>query len=156
MNLDPKTRVQIALLALSAVGFVGIIKHEGYEPVARPPVAGDVCTNGFGTTEGVKCGEATTPVKAVERALRDVGKFESAIRQCVTVPLSQGEYDAAVSLSYNIGAKAFCGSTVVRRWNAGDYPGGCDAFLMWDKFKGKTLPGLTKRRQEERAQCLGY
>lgn len=148
-------RNQIAALSLSAAAFVAIITHEGYEPVAKPPVAGDVCTNGFGTTDGVKCGEATTPVKAVNRAYADMAKFEGAIKQCVKVPLYQHEYDAIASLTYNIGTGAFCSSTLVKKLNQYDYAGACSEILKWDKFKGKPLRGLTIRRQAEYKQCIG-
>jgi lysozyme len=59
-----------------------------------------------------------------------------------------------VSLAYNIGVGAYCQSTVARRANAGDWIGSCDAFLMWNKAKGIPLPGLTRRRAEERRLCL--
>lgn len=148
-------RASIATLFLSASAFVGMAMHEGYSDKAIVPVPGDVPTIGFGTTEGVKSGDRTTPPKALARALRDVGKFEGALKQCVTVPLHQHEYDAFVSLSYNIGSGAFCGSTLVKKLNAGDYVDACAEILKWDKFKGKTLPGLTKRRQDECRLCDG-
>ena len=100
-------------------------------------------------------GDTITPPKALERKLRDVQAFEGALKQCVNVPLYQHEYDAYVSLSYNIGSKAFCGSTLVRKLNAQDYAGGCREILRWDKFKGKPVRGLTLRRERERAQCKG-
>lgn len=155
MNKADKIRIGLASLFLSAAGFVGLISHEGYSDQAIIPVPGDVPTIGFGTTGGVQMGDRTTPVKAVGRALQDVGKFEGALKGCVRVPLHQHEYDAAIQLAYNIGSKAFCSSTVVRRFNAEDYAGACDAFLMWNKFKGQTLPGLVKRREAERKLCLG-
>lgn len=148
-------RITIAALALSAAGFVGIVAHEGYTEKAVIPVRGDVPTVGFGTTEGVKLGDKTTPPVALERALRDVSKDEGAVKRCVKVPLFQREYDAAIQLSYNIGTTAFCNSTVVKRWNAGDYPGGCEAFLMWNKVKGRVVQGLVNRREQERKLCLG-
>lgn len=145
----------IAALSLSAAGLVGIALHEGYTDKAVIPIPGDVPTLGFGSTEGVKLGDKTTPAVALERALRDVSKDEAIVKRCVKVPLSQNEYDAAIQLAYNIGPTAFCRSTVVKRWNAGDYAGGCDAFLMWVKAGGKVLHGLVNRRQEERRLCLG-
>ena len=148
-------RTKVAALSLSAVALVAILTHEGYRDTAYIPVAGDVPTIGFGTTGGVKPGDKTTPVKALNRALTDVTKFEGALKQCVRVPLAQNEYDAFVSLSYNIGSGAFCRSTLVKRLNAGDYAGACDAILMWDKFKGRPLAGLTARRQAEAKQCRG-
>jgi lysozyme len=150
-----KPRNTVAALALSAAALVGILTHEGYSERAYIPVPGDVPTIGFGTTTGVKLGDKITPQKAVARALHDVNRFEGAIKQCVRVPLHQHEYDAYVSLSYNIGSGAFCGSTLVRKLNAQDYAGACAEILKWDKFKGQPLAGLTKRRQQEYAQCLG-
>lgn len=148
-------RRTVLSLTLSASALVGILMHEGYSDKAYTPVKGDVPTIGFGTTGGVKMGDTITPPKAVARALVDVQKFEGALKQCVKVPLHQYEYDAYISLSYNIGSKAFCGSTLVKKLNAGDYAGACQQVLRWDKFNGKPLAGLTKRRQAEYQQCKG-
>ena len=150
-----RRRAGVAGLAASATVFVAILMHEGYSDTAYEPVPGDVPTIGFGTTEGVKPGDRITVPRAVARAMVDVQKFEGAIKQCVKVPLAQGEYDAGVSLAYNIGSSAFCKSSVVRKWNAGDYAGGCAAILLYDKFKGKPLRGLTIRRQAEYKMCIG-
>lgn len=100
-------------------------------------------------------GDTITPQKAVQRALQDVAKFEGAVKQCVKVPLHQHEYDAYISLSYNIGPTAFCGSTLVRKLNAADYATACREILKWDKFKGAPLRGLTLRRQSEYTKCIG-
>lgn len=148
-------RVAVAALSLSAAGLVGVVVHEGYKEKAYTPVPGDVPTIGFGTTEGVKLGDTITPPQALVRALQDVKKFEGAIKQCVKVPLHQYEYDAYISLSYNIGAHAFCNSTLVKKLNAQDYTQACLEILRWDKFKGKPLRGLTIRRQQEYKQCIG-
>lgn len=149
-----RRRAGIAGLAVSASAFVAIVMHEGYSDRAIIPVPGDVPTIGFGTTAGVKPGDTITPPRAVARALADTQKYEGAIKQCVKVPLSQQEYDAYVSLAYNIGPTAFCSSTLVKKLNAGDYAGACQQILVWDKFKGKPLRGLTSRRQQEYAQCM--
>lgn len=148
-------RNHIAALALSASALVGMALHEGYRGEAYTPVPGDVPTIGFGTTAGVKPGDRITPERALVRALQDAQKFEGALKQCVKVPLHQHEYDAFVSLSYNIGSGAFCGSSLVKKLNAGQYEAACDEILKWDKFQGRPLPGLTKRRQQEHAKCLG-
>lgn len=148
-------RIQVAALSLSAATLVGIALHEGYREDAYIPVPGDVPTIGFGTTEDVELGDKTTPERALVRLLKDANKFESVIQTCVKVPLHQYEYDAYVSLTYNIGAKAFCSSTLVKKLNNQDYSGACQEVLKWDKFRGKPLPGLTKRRQQEYRQCIG-
>lgn len=65
---------------------------------------------------------------------------------------------ATVSFTYNVGKAGYCGSTAARRFNAGNWRGACDAFLMWNKARvnGVLQPvrGLTLRRQRERDLCL--
>lgn len=157
-------RLSIAALVLSAAGFVGIALNEGYSDRAITPVPGDVPTIGFGTTEGVKLGDTTTPPKALARALQDVNKYEGAIKRCVTVPLHQYEYDSYVDLAYNVGPGAFCGSTLVKKLNAEDYPGACAEILRWRFYQGRDCSapenkrlcgGLWTRRQQENARCKG-
>ncbi|MBX9612423.1 MAG: lysozyme [Burkholderiales bacterium] len=148
-------RTSIASLALSAAALVGIALSEGYTDRAIIPVPGDVPTLGFGTTGGVKLGDKTTPPQALARKLADVQQFEGALKQCVRVPLHQHEYDAYVSLSYNIGPTAFCGSSLVQLLNQAKYEDACQQILRWDKFKGRPLRGLTNRRQAEYQTCIG-
>lgn len=150
-----RARVAAAGLVLSAAGFVGIVSWEGYREAAYVPVPGDVPTIGFGTTEGVKLGDRTSPPAALQRALKDASKFEGAIKRCVLVPLHQHEYDAYSSLAYNVGGGAFCGSTLVRLLNASDYAGACAQISRWDNGPRGPLPGLTRRRAQERTLCEG-
>lgn len=153
----------VGALALSAAAFVGILTREGYTDEAIIPVKGDVPTNGFGTTGGVKMGDRTTPVKAVQRAMKDAQTYEGAIKRCVTAPLSQAEYDLFVDFAYNIGPTAFCASTVVKRLNAGQYRDACDAILRFKYVKGfdcskpgnKVCAGLWADRLRTHAQCAG-
>lgn len=156
------SRTLIAALSLSAAGFAGIVLQEGYTDKAVIPVPGDVPTIGFGTTEGVKMGDRITPQQAIVRAVRDAQKFEGAIKHCVTVPLYQHEYDAFVSLAYNVGPSAFCKSSLVKKLNAEDYAGACDEIMRWRFFQGKdcAIPqnkciGLYSRRKDEVLQCRG-
>ena len=148
-------RTSVAALSVSAAAFVGILTYEGYKENAYIPVSGDVPTIGFGTTDGVKVGDRTNPVAAANKALVDVAEFEGSIKQCVRVPLYQYEYDAYVSLSYNIGSGAFCRSTLVKKLNKEDYSGACYEILKWNKMGNVALPGLTKRRQGEFVKCFG-
>ncbi len=150
-----RARLGIGALTLSAAAFGALVGFEGYTERATIPVPGDVPTLGFGTTAGVKIGDAIDPVRAVQRALIDVDHFEGAVKKCVTVPLHQHEYDAFIQLSYNIGVTAFCKSTLVRMLNALDYVGACNEILRWDRFHGRPLSGLTRRRQTEHALCAG-
>ena len=147
-------RIQVAALSLSATALVGLAVHEGYREEAYQDIVG-VWTIGFGTTKDVQPGQKLDPVKALQRALTDSQKFEGALKECVHVPLHQHEYDAFISLAYNIGAGAFCRSTLVRKLNAGDYEGACAEILRWNKAGGKVVRGLVVRREAEHKKCLG-
>jgi lysozyme len=148
-------RMQVAALSLSASALVGIALHEGYRGEAYTPVPGDVPTIGFGTTAGVKQGDRITPERALVRLLADASRFEAAVKRCAPVPMYAHEFSSYVSLTYNIGEGAFCRSTLARKLQALDYEGACKEILRWDKFQGKPLAGLTKRRQQEYAMCMG-
>jgi len=150
-----RPRTVVTALTLSAAALVGLLSHEGYSDKTIIPIKGDVPTIGFGTTDGVKLTDRTTPVKALTRALSDVQKFEGALKTCVKVPLHQYEYDAYINLTYNIGSRAFCSSTLVKKLNAQDYAGACKEILRWDKASGRVVKGLTNRRQKEYKQCIG-
>lgn len=169
--MSARVRTAAAALALSAVGLIGIAVSEGWEPVARPPVPGDVPTGGFGSTRAesgpMKQGERIDPVRGLILLQRDASEAERIVQRCAPVPMHQHEFDAFVSFAYNVGpGKAgvkdgFCElrrggpPTMLRRLLAGDYQGACDALMDWTNFQGRPLRGLTLRRQRERAQCRG-
>lgn len=162
-----RARIVVGSLTLSAAALVTLALDEGYTDRAVRPLPGDVPTVGFGTTSRpdgspVRMGDTTTPPQALARKLADVQRFEGALRQCVRVPLHQHEYDAYLRFAYNVGPGAFCGSTMVRLLNAGDYVGACAQFDRWTFFQGKDCrdpahrcTGLAKRRAAERATCEG-
>lgn len=149
-----KTRITVAALAVSATCLVGIATHEGYRSEAYKDTVG-VTTIGYGETAGVKMGDKTTPERALVQLLESTEKHADAIRQCIHVPLYQHEFDAYISLAYNIGTGAFCRSTLVKKLNAKDYAGACEEIRRWNKAGGKVLPGLVKRREAEYRMCMG-
>lgn len=169
--MTARTRIAAGIISLSAAGLIAIATSEGYEPVARPPVPGDVPTGGFGSTRSdagpMRHGERVDPVRAMRLLQRDASDAERIVQRCAPVPMHQHEYDVYVSFAYNVGAGAkgvkdgFCTlksgavPTVRKRLLAGDYEGACRALLEWDKFNGRPLRGLTLRRQREVRQCLG-
>lgn len=155
-----RQRTAIASLVLAASTLAGIAMKEWYTPAAVIPVPGDVPTKGFGTTRNadgsaVKLGDTTTPQRALVDLLRDADKFAQAVKRCAPVPMFEYEFSAYVSLTYNIGEGAFCNSTLVRKLIAYDYAGACAEILRWDKVKGRTVRGLTVRRQAEHRECTG-
>lgn len=112
---------------------------------------GLVWTIGYGHTEGVREGNKVTKEKAEELLREDLIEFEDHVKRLVKIELSQNQFDALVSLVYNIGPGNFHTSTIRRLINEG-----CKeksklehAWKMWKRGGGKTLPGLVKRRAAE-------
>lgn len=135
-----------------------IKKWEGCKLRAYQDSVG-VWTIGYGLTSAagivpVTKGMVITQQQADDYLVQSLVKYEAAVTKALTRAPSQPQFDAMVSLCYNIGPGAFAGSTLVRRFNAGDIPGAADAFLMWNKAGGKVLQGLVYRRMDERAFFL--
>ncbi|ALR06811.1 lysozyme [Xylella fastidiosa] len=82
-------------------------------------------------------------------------EFEPAVRRYVRVPLKQQQFDALVSLSFNIGTGAFHRSTLLRKLNAGDVAGALEQFHVWKWAGGSIQSGLIIRRAAERALFEG-
>lgn len=79
----------------------------------------------------------------------DLQRFERGVRRLCPVSLSQGQFDALVSFSFNVGLGALQRSTLRMRTNRGDKTGAAKEFMKWTKAAGKVLPGLVKRRKDE-------
>lgn len=149
-------RRTVSGIAASAALLIGIAVHEGYRGEAYIPAPGDVPTIGFGDTHGVQLGDTTDPVRALIRLGEHVDRAQRDMRACIgDVALYQHEWDAYVSLAYNIGTGAFCGSTLVRKLKSGDYAGACAEIKRWVYFQGRVLPGLVNRREAEYRMCMG-
>ena len=84
----------------------------------------------------------------------DLRKFEAGVQRLCPTGLSQHRLDALVSFSFNVGLGNLQRSTIRMKHNRGDFEGAGEAFLVWTKAGGKVLPGLVKRRNDERALYL--
>ena len=109
-----------------------------------------VWTIGYGHTKGVQSGDVINEDQAESYLRQDLGESERAVEHGVTASLTQNQFDALVSFTFNLGAGNLFSSTLLKKLNAGDYAGAADEFLRWDHTGGKQLPGLTRRRQAER------
>lgn len=110
-----------------------------------------------GDTKNVRPGMVETEAGCTARLEQQLVNHARPVLACVPglgAANRTNQLVASVSLAYNIGTGRFCKSTAARRFNAGNWRGGCDAFLMWDKAGGRPVRGLTLRRQRERALCL--
>lgn len=139
-------------------GIALIKQFEGCKLTAYQDSVG-VWTIGYGWTQPVdgKSIRAGMTIKqeTAERLLKTgLVSYESDVSRLVKVGLTQGQFDALVSFTYNLGARSLSTSTLLRKLNAGDYAGAADEFLRWNKAGGKALNGLTRRREAERALFL--
>lgn len=107
-----------------------------------------------GITRGVRMGQRYTEAQCTALLERELAEHATQVIRCVPGLYGRPhQAAAAVSLAYNIGGGAFCRSTAARRFNAGQWAAGCDAFTMWVKAGDRTLRGLVLRRGRERAMC---
>ncbi|ARG33970.1 MULTISPECIES: lysozyme [Acinetobacter] len=118
-----------------------------------------VWTIGFGTIKypngvRVKKGDTCTEQQAETYLKNDLTKFEVAINKLVKVPLTQNQFDALASFTYNLGETNLANSTLLKKLNKSDYQGAADQFLVWNKAGGKVMKGLVRRREAERALFL--
>ena len=157
-NTDPGAVNGGEFMKTSSNGTSLIKEFEGFVANAYLCPA-KVWTIGIGTTiypNGVKVkkGDKCTLEQALEYLQHDLKSFEKTVNESVKVPLSQNQFDALVSLAYNIGSGAFKNSTLLKKLNAKDYAGAADQFLVWNRGGGKVLKGLVRRREAERALFL--
>ncbi|HDR2337911.1 lysozyme [Enterobacter cloacae] len=142
----------------SEKGIALIKEFEGCRLTAYQDSVG-VWTIGYGWTQPVdgkpiRAG-MTIKQETAERLLKTgLVSYESDVCRLVKVGLTQGQFDALVSFTYNLGARSLSTSTLLRKLNAGDYATAADEFLRWNKAGGKVLNGLTRRREAERALFL--
>ncbi|MDD0801234.1 MULTISPECIES: lysozyme [Acinetobacter] len=145
-------------MVVSLFGVDLICSLEGKRLTAYDDGVG-VWTIGFGTTvypNGIKVkkGDTCTEAQAKAYMAHDLKKFEATVNKAVTVQLNQNQFDALVSLAYNIGTNAFRESTLVKKLNANDIHGAADQFDVWVNAGGKRMQGLVNRRAKEKALFL--
>jgi lysozyme len=140
--------------------FATIPQEEGVEYKAYRDIAG-IWTVCAGDTSGVHAGLIETPEGCRQRLEKQLVAHAGPVMAC-TPRLSEPGRDyqraAAVSLAYNIGVANWCHSTADWNFDQGNWRGGCDAFLRWNKARVggqlRTVQGLANRRARERAICL--
>jgi lysozyme len=109
-----------------------------------------VWTIGYGHTVGVKPGDEITQEQADEWFSEEAEQFSNKVQVLVMVEINQNQFDALVSLAYNIGVGALSRSTLLRKLNEGDYQGAAEQFDVWNRGGGKVMLGLVRRREQER------
>lgn len=139
-------------------GLALIKEFEGFRANAyRCPA--NVVTIGYGSTYypnklPIRMGDRITKAEGEKLLLVTVANFEDAVSKLVTVPLTGNQFSALVSFTFNVGIGAFKSSTLLKKLNRKDYVGASLEFSKWVKGGGKTLPGLVRRRNAEKALFL--
>ena len=141
-------------MKVSSKGLELIKEFEGFSSVAYLCSA-KKATIGYGNTfweDGtpVKIGDQISKERAETLLKHVVDNFSVAVEVDIKIEVTQNQFDALVSLAYNIGLGAFKNSTLLRQLNRGNFVGASQEFLRWDKSNGKPLLGLTRRREREK------
>jgi lysozyme len=132
----------------SPVGIALIQKFEGCKLEAYRCSAG-VLTIGYGRTKGVKKGDTCTQAQADAWLVEDLDEAEDGVHICVEVKLTQNEFDALVSFTFNLGIKSLSQSTLLRLLNQGKTKEAAAQFHRWCNAGGKRVEGLVRRRAAE-------
>lgn len=154
--MSVKTRAIVGSVTLVTASLIGFVKPwEGREYTPYRDLVG-VWT----TCDGIT-GRHVIPNKIYTDHECDAllsGELElhgRRLMSCIAVPVPQHRYEALASWAYNVGTGAACGSTLVRRLNAGeDQIPVCKELLRWDRAGGRQVRGLTNRRQAEYLLCI--
>lgn len=138
-------------MTASEEGIDFIIAHEGCKLAAYPDPAtgGEPWTIGVGHTGGVRAGDTCTEDEAREFLRADLRAAEACVNESVKGAITQGQFDALISLVFNIGGGNFRKSTLLKELNAGNDMSAAQQFLVWNRAAGKVMAGLTKRRADE-------
>lgn len=149
-------------MRVSQRGIDLIKEFEGFERDAYPDPGsgGEPYTIGYGTTRypdggKVRLGDSISKMEAEKCLAHDLVRFEQSVQSLVEVPLTQNQFDALVSFTYNLGTTALANSTLLRELNKGRYESAAAQFERWVYAGGKKLKGLIRRRIAEKQlfQC---
>lgn len=143
----------------NAAGLALIEEFEGFHASWYPDPAHGwaVPTLGFGHTDAAgppyyndSKNKTFTRAEARDILRRDLLKYEAAVRAAVKVPLSDNQFAALTSFTFNLGSGNLRKSTLLRKLNAGDTAGAAGEFKRWNRAGGRVFRGLTRRRKAER------
>jgi len=129
-------------------------RFEGVKLVAYQDQVGR-WTIGYGHTLGVKPGDTCTQEQADQWLQQDMAWAVNCVNALVTVPLTQGQFDALVDFSFNLGYGSLQHSTLLQLVNQGKFSEAANEFEKWDHAGGKVVAGLLRRRDAEKAEFQG-
>lgn len=148
-NSRLKQTAGVATIAVTLIGGYEGLRLNSYQDIVG------VWTVCYGETKDVHRGIIFTKVECDQQFANRLIDFEQEMRKCLTHPddVPIKPYIAFLSLSYNIGSKAFCRSSVAAAANRGDYVAACQNLLKFDRAGGRVVDGLRQRRESEDEFC---
>lgn len=135
-------------MKISAEGVALIMKFEGCE-LESYRCSADVPTIGYGHTRDVSDGDTCTQEEADQMLVDDLEEFENYVNDIVETELTQNEFDALVSWTFNLGPTNLRSSTLLKRLLADDKTDVPYQIRRWNKAGGQVLDGLVRRREAE-------
>lgn len=138
----------LGLLLTFVPKFEGTILRGYSDPIG-------IVTACVGHTKTAVLGRPYTKEECEKLLIEDLIEHAKAVKKCVKVPLTTGQLASSISFTFNVGERAFCNSTMVKKFNQRDYAGACAELSRWVLAKGKEFKGLVERRKVERAMCEG-
>jgi lysozyme len=149
----------IALMSAHPVGelvkasptAVGLIKkYEGFR--AKAYMDSNGWAVGYGQTgPNITKDSVVTEPEAVKLLANHIASIQDRMADMIKVPITQNQFDALVSFTYNVGLGKFKSSTLLKLLNQGKHQEAADQLLRWTN---KGLKGLVRRRTEERELFL--
>jgi len=143
-------RLQEVNMELSDTGLEMIKRFEGFCPRSYHGAAG-LPTIGYGhrLLNSASFPNGVTEDDAASILRADVREAATVVERLVTVPLTQGQFDAIVDFVFNLGQERFARSTLLRALNGGRYQAAGEQLLRWDLVNGEENQGLRMRRLAE-------
>ncbi len=149
------------MVSISQSGLDLICEFEGFSPVVYDDAVG-IPTIGYGHVllPGERFDEPISEAEGVALLRKDAQIAEQGVRRNIHAPLTQGQYDALVSFTFNLGSGALQRSTLRRRVNRGSHSEAAQEFHRWVYAGGRKLRGLVRRRMAEslmyRSESSGF
>jgi lysozyme len=145
--------LKVRALQFTAAGLIALAGYEGYERLPYKD-SGGIWTDGFGNTHNVVPGKPVEVTAALIQLNKNTVSAQNAVNRCITSYISDQTFSSFVSFTYNVGNDAFCKSTLVKLYNAGNKHEACNQLRRWVYVAGKKNQGLINRREKESAMCL--
>lgn len=151
--MNPKNKILAGTISAALLSTFVLWEGDVRDPYEDIVQVLTVCSGHTGND--IIRGKRYTKAECEAYAQKDLKAHREAVYRCVDVPLSPHEFDAYTLFTVNVGASAFCNSSLLKKLNAGDRIGACNGLPAWSYAGGKYVQGLNNRRQHERKICLG-